>query len=92
MATKTVRFSKSGTATLPNDKPVVYRIKTKGNRTNYVGVAQRGRVRDRIQEHLSDSRIRGAKVQIEQKSSIREARATEKRVIARSKPTCNRQG
>lgn len=92
MATKTVPFNASGAAELPNDRPVVYRIKTEGNKTSYVGVAQRGRVRERIREHLQDARIPGSKVQIEQKSSIREARATEKRVIARSQPRYNRQG
>lgn len=91
MATKTVPFNTSGAARLPNDRPVVYRIKSERNKTTYVGVAQRGRVQERIREHLSENRIRGAKVHIEQKSSIREARATEKRVIARSKPRHNRQ-
>lgn len=91
MATKTVPFNARGADALPNDKPVVYRIKTNGNRTTYVGVAQRGRVRERIREHLSKGRISGVKVQIEQKPSIRDARATEKRVIARSKPQHNRQ-
>ena len=92
MATKTVRFSARGADALPNDKPVVYRIKTKGNQTNYVGIAQRGRVQERIREHVDNARIPGAKVQIEQKPSIREARATEKRIIARSKPRYNGQG
>ena len=92
MARKTVGFKSSGAVKLPNDKPVVYRIKTRGGATNYVGVAQRGRVRERIQEHLNDARIPGVKVQIDQKSSIADARATEKRVIARSKPRYNRQG
>lgn len=92
VATKTVPYSARGAGELPNDKPVVYRIKTKGNQTNYVGVAQRGRVQERIREHIGNARIPGAKVHIEQKPSIREARATEKRVIARSKPRYNRQG
>ena len=92
MATKTVKFNESGAAKLPNDKPVVYRIKTEGNKTNYVGIAHRGRVQDRIREHIHKSGIPGAKVHIEQKPSIREARATERRIIARSKPLYNRQG
>ena len=91
MATKTVKFNERGAEQLPDDKPVVYRIKTEGNRTNYVGIANRGRVQERIREHIRNKRITGAKVQIEQKRSIREARATEKRVIARSKPRHNQQ-
>ena len=92
VASKTVPFNTRSAENLPNDKPVVYRIKTEGNRTNYVGIAQRGRVQERIREHVDNAQIPGAKVQIEQKPSIREARATEKRVIARSKPKYNKQG
>ena len=48
MAKKTVKFNKAGTSKLPQDKPVVYRIKTDAGKTNYVGVAQRGRVQERL--------------------------------------------
>ena len=92
MAKKTVNFNSSGASKLPKDKPVVYRIKTAGGKTNYVGTAKRGRVQERIREHLNAGNITGAKVQIEQKSSIKEARKTESRVIARTKPKYNKQG
>ena len=92
MTKKTVNYNQSGTSKLPQDKPVVYRIKTNAGQTNYVGIAKRGRVQERIQEHLAAGSIPGAKVQIEQKSSIQEARKTETRVIVRSKPKYNRQG
>lgn len=39
MSTKTVRFNKGGAEKLPNDKPVVYKIKTESDKTNYVGTA-----------------------------------------------------
>ena len=90
MATKTVRFNRSGASKLPRDKPVVYRIKTNVGKTNYVGVAKRGRVQERIREHLDANNIPGAKVQIEQKLSIQEAKKTEARVIARTKPKYNK--
>ena len=92
MAKKTVNYSKSGASILPQDKPVVYRIKTEAGKTNYIGVAKSGRVQERIQEHLDDGTIPGAKVQIEQKPSIHDARATEARAIARSKPKYNKIG
>ena len=92
MAKKTVDFNKSGAAKLPNDKPVVYKIKTAGGKTNYVGVAQRGRAEERIQEHLDAGKIPGAKVQIEQVSSIAEARQKEQNIISRSQPKYNEQG
>jgi len=92
MAKKTVKFNRSGATKLPTDKPVVYTIKTKGGRINYVGVAKRGRARERIGEHLDAGAIPGAKVQIEQVSSIAEARKKEQGIISRSKPKYNDQG
>ncbi len=92
MVKKTVDYNSSGVLKLPKDKPVVYRIKTAGGRTNYVGIAKRGRIQERIREHLSAGNISGSRVQIEQKPSIKEARKTEARVIARTKPKYNKQG
>lgn len=94
MARKTVDFNKSGIAKLPNDKPALYRIQTEDGKTNYAGVAKRGRVQERITEHLPGGKdyVPGAKVQIEQKKSIDQAQYTESRVIARSKPKYNDQG
>jgi len=92
MAKKTVNFNKTGANNLPNDKPVVYKVQTSTGKTNYVGIAKRGRVQGRIQEHLAAGEIKGAKVQIEQMSSISDARAKEKNIIARNKPKYNEQG
>ena len=94
MPRKTVDFTDQGISMLPNDKPVVYRILTDGGRNNYTGVAQRGRVQDRLQEHLLGGKdpVPGAKVQIEQMESISEAREKERRIISRSKPPHNEQG
>ena len=92
MTKKTVKFNRSGISELPNDKPVVYRIKTASGNTNYAGIAKRGRVRERLSEHLNVGNISGAKVQIEQKPSIKEARKTEARIIARTKPKYNKRG
>ncbi len=89
---KTVNYNNSEVLKLPKDKPVVYRIKTAGGRINYVGIAKRGRIQERIREHLNAGNIPGARVQIEQKPSIKEARKTEARVIARTKPKYNKQG
>jgi len=91
MARKTVRYNQDGAAKLPNDKPAVYKIQTEGGRTNYVGVAKRGRVEERILEHLDQGRIPGAKVQVQQVPSIDEAKQIEARVIARSRPKYNEQ-
>lgn len=52
MARKTVAFNKSGIGKLPNDKPVLYRIQSDGGKTNYAGIAKRGRVKERLAERL----------------------------------------
>lgn len=94
MARKTVHFNKSGIGNLPNDKPVLYKIQTEGGKTNYAGIAKRGRVQERVAEHLPGAKdfVPGTKVQIEQLKSIEQAKETESRVIARSKPKYNDQG
>lgn len=90
MGTKNVNYNKSNINNLPDDKLVLYRIKTESGKENYVGVAQRGRVRERITEHLDE--IPGSTVSIEQFSSIDDARAKEANVINRTQPKYNKQG
>lgn len=89
---KTVKFNQSGIAKLPDDKPVLYRIETSSGKGNYVGVAKRRRVQNRIQEHLPGNQdpIPGAKVQIEQMPTIQRAEQKEKAVIARTQPKYNK--
>ncbi len=86
---KKTKFNKSSLDNLPNDKPALYRIETEGGTLNYAGIAKKGRVPDRIKEHLGE--IPGATVSIEQFSSIADARAKEKNVISRNKPKYNTQ-
>ena len=94
MAKKTVNNNKTGISKLPDDKPVVYRIKTEGDKVNYVGIAKRGRVQERLEEHLQGGKdyVPGAKVQIEQLGSIAEAKKKESTVIKRIQPKHNEQG
>ena len=94
MGKKTTNFNKSGINKLPDNKPVVYKIKTESGNTNYVGIAKRGRVKERLQEHLPGGKdyIPGTKVQIEQMTSIADARKKESNIIAKSKPKHNKQG
>ncbi len=89
MAKKT-NYRKGEIEKLPDDKPVVYEIKTEGGKSNYVGIAKKGRVSERIIEHLGE--IPGATVEINQFSSIEEARKVEKKVIEKKKPKYNKLG
>ena len=88
MATKKTKYNKTGIETLPNDKPAVYKILTAKGKPNYVGTAKRGRVQERISEHLGE--IPGATVQIQQTDTIAEARKKEEGIIKRSKPRYNK--
>ncbi len=92
MATKTVKFNKSGIAKLPNNKPAVYKIESAGGKPNYVGIAKRGRVQERILEHLAGAKdpVPGTKVQIEQLSTVQQAARKEKGTIARLQPKYNK--
>ena len=87
---KTVKYNPTGIDDLPNDKSVLYRIKTRTGNDNYVGVTKRGRVQDRIKDHLDE--IPGSKVQIEQFGSISDTREKEGRLIKRNRPRYNEQG
>ncbi len=49
---KSGTFNKGGIENLAKDKPVVYNIENKQGKTLYTGVAKRGRVVDRLKEHL----------------------------------------
>lgn len=89
---KTVDFNKSSIAKLPDDKPVVYTIETAGGKNNYTGVAKRGRVQERLQEHLPGAKdaIPGSKVRIEQMPTIQQAERKERAAIAHSQPKYNK--
>ena len=90
MGTKKTKFNKTGIENLPSNKPAVYKIMTAAGKVNYAGVAKRGRVQERLQEHLGE--IPGATVQIQQTDSIADARKKEAGIIKRSKPRYNEQG
>jgi predicted GIY-YIG superfamily endonuclease len=94
MSKKTVDFSKVGIDHLPKDKPVVYKILTENRKNNYTGVAQRGRVQERLEEHLPGGKdhVPGSKIQVEQMSSIQDAQKKEAQIISRSKPKYNEKG
>lgn len=94
MSKKTVNNNKTNISKLPDNKPVMYKIKTKSGKVNYVGVAKKGRVQERLEEHLPGAKdyVPGAKVQIEQFSKLAEAKKKEAAVIERIKPTHNEQG
>lgn len=92
---KSGKFDSSGIEGLARNKPVVYQIENSKGENIYTGVAKRGRVEERLKEHLPGAKdpIRGGvKVKIQQKSSIDAALKSEARIIKQHKPTQNKQG
>ena len=88
-------FDKEGIEGLAKDKPVVYKIENNKGNNLYTGVAKRGRVEERLKEHLPsgpDPVRGGAKVRIQQKPSIAEAKKSEARIIKTSQPPQNKRG
>ena len=92
---KSGSFDKKGIEGLAKDKPVVYTIENSKGKKLYTGVAKKGRVEDRLKEHLPgavDAVRGGAKVKIQQKSSIAEAEKSEARIIKSKQPPQNKKG
>jgi hypothetical protein len=89
-AIKTVKYNRQGIEKLPEDQPVLYRIINESGSMNYVGVAQKGYVRERLSEHLG--KTPGVKVQIEQFPNLEDAMKKEVNVIRRAKARYGREG
>jgi len=92
---KSGKFDSEGIDDLAKNKPVVYQIENSKGKNIYTGVAKRGRVDDRLKEHLpgaKDAVRGGVKVRIQQKASIADALKSEARIIKKQKPTQNRKG
>ena len=92
---KTAKMNLDSIGELAADKPAVYKIRNRDRDVIYIGSAKRGRVPERIAEHLHnrpDYVPGGASVTIEQKSSIVVAQESEARAIKRTKPRYNKRG
>ena len=90
-------FDDSGIDGLAKNKPVVYEIQDKNGNPLYTdtGVAKRGRVSERLKEHLPggpDPVRGGAKVSIQQKTSIADALKAEAKAIKQKQPPKNKRG
>lgn len=88
-------FNKEGIKSLAKNKPVVYQIENSKGDNIYTGVAKRGRVGERLKEHLpgaKDAIHGGVKVKIQQKPSINDALKSEARIIKSQQPSQNKRG
>lgn len=84
-------FNKSGISKVPVTKPIVYRLETAKGSPNYIGSAKKGRVRERLNEHLpgGPDPIPAKTVKVRQFSSIEAAKDAEKRAIKAKQPKYN---
>ena len=92
---RTGKLTREGIKKLVADKPVVYQLLSERGRNLYTGSAKRGRVRERLQEHLAGGPdpVPGAtKVRLLQKPRIKEAQKSELSIIKRDKPPRNKSG
>ena len=93
---KTVSLTKSGIKKNPNDKPGVYDIKGGDTKSKYVGMAQKGRLQERVKEHLPSSSkdpIKGGKtVAVKQTATKASALKIEKAIINSKQPPQNKKG
>ena len=84
-------FTKKTVEDLPNSNPSLYVLERQG-KPIYAGVAKRGRLQDRLQEHMDQNDVPGAtRVRVRPTSSIDEAKVAEKDFIRREKPRFNDQ-
>lgn len=84
-------FTKTTIENLPNDRPTLY-VLERYNKPLYAGVAKRGRVQDRLKEHLDRNDAPGATtVRVRPMPSIDEARVAEREFIKDKAPPFNDQ-
>ncbi len=96
MATnKTVPFTKSGIKKISSEKPGIYDIQNKDGSSEYVGMAKKGRLQTRVEEHLpgkKDSVSNGKNVVVTKTKSKEAALKNEKQLIKSKQPPQNKRG
>jgi len=88
------KFNKTNIEKIPEDKPIIYKIKNLKGENIYTGIAGKSRIKDRLKEHLLGNKdvILGAKsFSIKQKTSIEDAKLEEKIIIKKENPKYNQQ-
>ena len=92
---KSASFTKDGIDSLPQGRPVAYEIRNKDGGSEYIGSAKRGRVGDRLKEHLpggQDPVSGGAKVVVRPQKDIATAQSVEAQLIKDKQPSQNKKG
>jgi excinuclease UvrABC nuclease subunit len=93
---KTTPFTKTDTNKIPSKKPGVYDIKNKEGDSQYIGMAKKGRMQERVKEHLptstKDPVKSGSKVEITTTKTKEAALKKERLLIKSKRPPQNKIG
>lgn len=91
---RTQKFTKENIAKVPQDKAIIYKIKSRDGENLYTGIAGRGRSQERLVEHKDIKKEKipdGTRFQYAQVKNKDRARVFEKQVIKKEKPEFNEQ-
>lgn len=91
---RTKSFTKTNIQNVPDNKAVVYKIKSDAGKNLYVGIAGRGRVQGRLMEHKEvkqDTIPGGTKFQFAQVENKDRAKKIESQIIKKERPKFNEQ-
>jgi hypothetical protein len=91
---RTQKFTKENIAKIPQDKAIVYKIKSRGGGNLYTGIAGRGRSQERLLEHKEIKKEKipeGTRFQYTQVKNRERAHIIEKQIIKKEQPEFNEQ-
>jgi len=88
------KFTKENIAKIPENKAIVYKIKSKAGDNLYTGIAGRRRSQERLLEHKDIKKEKipeGTRFQVAQVKNKERAEQIEKQIIKREQPRFNKQ-
>jgi len=91
---RTQKFTKANIANVPQDKAIIYKIKSRSGENLYTGIAGRGRGQDRLVEHKDIKKEQipdGTRFQYAQVKTKVRAHQIEKTIIKKEHPEHNEQ-
>src|SRR3989344_4943126 len=91
---RTQKFTKANIANVPQDKAIIYKIKSRSGENLYTGIAGRGRGQDRLVEHKDIKKEQipeGTRFQYVHVKTKVHAHQIEKSIIKKEQPEHNDQ-
>jgi len=91
---RTQKFTKANIANVPQNKVIIYKIKSRGGENLYTGITGRGRPQDRLLEHKEIKKEKipeGTRFQYAQVKNKDIAHKIEKSIIKKEQPKFNEQ-